>query len=272
MIRSGPAKITLPFGTPATGKDSDTTVPLPPDDPNRGEEFAERVQALLRRHVVERCIYGVDINPLAIEFARVSLWVETLDPELPFSFLDHKIKVGNSLVGCWLDRLEDYPIKAWERLGGRWVPKESERSESKVPQRAKESVNDATGDGRIKPVVREGIESKVPASSRWDSPTMKLTSESVVTLARTEFGKLHELPMSDPDERERLLAQACRRQCDARDLKNALDAWCSIWFWPTDSEPLPFIPTPFTFHEPKPDKSAVVEELATVAECLSLGA
>ena len=80
--------------------------------------FADRVKALLRRHVVERCIYGVDINPLAVELARVSLWVETLDPELPFSFLDHKIKVGNSLVGCWLDRVEDYPLKAWEREGG----------------------------------------------------------------------------------------------------------------------------------------------------------
>ena len=60
----------------------------------------------------------MDINPLAVELARVSLWVETLDPELPFSFLDHKIKVGNSLVGCWLDGVEDYPLKAWEREGG----------------------------------------------------------------------------------------------------------------------------------------------------------
>ena len=58
------------------------------------------------------------INALAVELARVSLWVETLDPDLPFSFLDHKIKVGNSLVGCWLDRVEDYPLKAWEREGG----------------------------------------------------------------------------------------------------------------------------------------------------------
>ena len=36
----------------------------------------------------------MELNPLAVEFARVSLWVETLDPELPFSFLDHKLKVG----------------------------------------------------------------------------------------------------------------------------------------------------------------------------------
>ena len=86
---------------------------------NRGcSRRLEPCPRALRRHVVERCIYGVDINPLAVELARVSLWVETLDPELPFSFLDHKIKVGNSLVGCWLDRVEDYPLKAWEREGG----------------------------------------------------------------------------------------------------------------------------------------------------------
>lgn len=116
-------RLTLPYGLPrSTTHDPRSTtqelVPFPPNDPQRGDTFTERIKALLRRHVVERCIYGVDINPLAVEFARVSLWVETLDPELPFSFLDHKIKVGNSLVGCWLDRVEDYPLKAWEREGG----------------------------------------------------------------------------------------------------------------------------------------------------------
>ncbi|MEI8197938.1 MAG: hypothetical protein WCI73_18750, partial [Phycisphaerae bacterium] len=83
------SKITLPFGRPRTSKEGEELVPFPPDDPLRGDAFAERVKALLRRHVVERCIYGVDINPLAVELARVSLWVETLDPELPFTFLDH---------------------------------------------------------------------------------------------------------------------------------------------------------------------------------------
>ena len=82
------------------------------------EDFEERLRARLRRHVVERCLYGVDLNPLAIELARMSLWIETLDPRLPFGFLDHKLKAGNSLVGCWFDRFEDYPIMAWMREGG----------------------------------------------------------------------------------------------------------------------------------------------------------
>src|ERR1039458_9956840 len=76
------------------------------------------VPAFLRPHTVERCLYGVDLDQLAIELGRLALWIETMDPRLPFGFLDHKIKVGNALVGCWFDRFQDYPLMAWERDGG----------------------------------------------------------------------------------------------------------------------------------------------------------
>lgn len=52
------------------------------------------------REVVGRCIYGVDVNPLAAELAKVSLWLETLEPGTPLAFLDAHIKVGNSLLGA----------------------------------------------------------------------------------------------------------------------------------------------------------------------------
>ena len=51
------------------------------------------------RDVVGRCIYGVDLNDLAAELAKVSLWLEALEPGKPLSFLDAKIKVGNALLG-----------------------------------------------------------------------------------------------------------------------------------------------------------------------------
>lgn len=51
------------------------------------------------RDVVGRCLYGVDINDLAAELAKVSLWLEAMEPGRPLSFLDHRIKVGNSLLG-----------------------------------------------------------------------------------------------------------------------------------------------------------------------------
>ncbi|WP_029433145.1 N-6 DNA methylase [Blastococcus sp. URHD0036] len=49
--------------------------------------------------VVARCIYGVDLNPMAADLAKVSLWLEAMTPGQPLSFLDHHIKVGNALLG-----------------------------------------------------------------------------------------------------------------------------------------------------------------------------
>ncbi|MEG3055760.1 MAG: DNA methyltransferase [Methanoculleus sp.] len=60
---------------------------------------AQEVQAA-RRDVLAHCIYGVDLNPMAVELARVSLWINALVGDKPLSFLDHHIKCGNSLVGA----------------------------------------------------------------------------------------------------------------------------------------------------------------------------
>lgn len=52
------------------------------------------------RDVIGRCLYGVDVNPMAAELCRVSLWLEALEPGKPLSFLEHHIRVGNSLLGA----------------------------------------------------------------------------------------------------------------------------------------------------------------------------
>jgi len=106
--------IALLEGEGEEGSLTDERLPARPDD----EHFESRLRARLKRYVVERCLYGVDLDPLAVELARLALWVETMDRELPFEFLDHKLKVGNSLVGTWFDRFRDYPVMAWEREGG----------------------------------------------------------------------------------------------------------------------------------------------------------
>lgn len=55
---------------------------------------------LLKRHVLKRCIYGVDLNPMAVELAKVSLWLDCFTIGAPLSFLDHHLKAGNSLIGA----------------------------------------------------------------------------------------------------------------------------------------------------------------------------
>ncbi len=55
--------------------------------------------ALLRRQIARRCVYGIDINEIAVELARLALWIHTFVPGLPLSFLNHGLLHGNSLTG-----------------------------------------------------------------------------------------------------------------------------------------------------------------------------
>ncbi len=68
-----------------------------------------------RRWVVENCIYGVDINPLAVELAKLSLWILSMAKNQPLSFLKHHLKCGNSLVGATLDDIGNYPFSTTKK-------------------------------------------------------------------------------------------------------------------------------------------------------------
>jgi len=88
----------LPFGKESEG--------------NQKEEFfsedKEKRKLQAKRLIADRCIYGVDINPMAVEMAKLSIWLETLDEGKPFSFLDHAFKCGDSLLGVTNTQLEEY--------------------------------------------------------------------------------------------------------------------------------------------------------------------
>ena len=69
-----------------------------PDEPAVPAEQQER-ELLAHRLVAERCLYGVDKNPMAVEMAKLSLWLITLGKDRPFSFVDHALRAGDSLLG-----------------------------------------------------------------------------------------------------------------------------------------------------------------------------
>ena len=97
----GQPRIT-PLGEVSKGGASEHLVPL---DPGEREVFAMRI-------VAQRCLYGVDVNPLAVEMAKLSLWLLTLAKDKPFEFLDHAIRCGDSLVGLHdLRQLRHYSLK-----------------------------------------------------------------------------------------------------------------------------------------------------------------
>ncbi|MCX8087038.1 MAG: N-6 DNA methylase [Rhodocyclaceae bacterium] len=72
------------------------------------------------REVVAHCIYGVDLNPLAVELCQTALWLETLEPGKPLGFLDHHVRHGNALIGLLDPALmaEGIPDQAYAALSG----------------------------------------------------------------------------------------------------------------------------------------------------------
>jgi hypothetical protein len=78
-------------------------------------------RAGFRRLVAERCLYGVDLNPMAVQLARLSLWLTSLAADRPLSFLDHHLAIGDSLLGCWLACLRRPPGEH-RMAGGRQLP------------------------------------------------------------------------------------------------------------------------------------------------------
>lgn len=105
--KSNPGKIlATPEGDFATGDPKERLIPADP---------AERL-AVARRYVADRCLYGVDINPMAVEMAKLSLWLITLQRDRPFTFLDHALKCGDSLLGVSsIQQIEKFSLCPGER-------------------------------------------------------------------------------------------------------------------------------------------------------------
>ncbi|CAC5339827.1 MULTISPECIES: Eco57I restriction-modification methylase domain-containing protein [Planktothrix] len=99
---ANPGKIVIaPDGQLSKSRPQESIIPI---------DATERLM-VAKRIIAERCIYGVDKNPLAVEMAKLSLWLETLQKDKPFTFLDHALKAGDSLVGVNLEQLKRWNLQ-----------------------------------------------------------------------------------------------------------------------------------------------------------------
>jgi hypothetical protein len=94
-----------PYGEPSHAQDDEAILP----------ESREERLLIARRLVVDHCIYGVDINPLAVEMAKLSLWLVTFSKDKPFTFVDHALKCGDSLLGVNLEQLKHWSLTDTDR-------------------------------------------------------------------------------------------------------------------------------------------------------------
>ena len=246
----GRTVVTIPYGRTSEGAIPEEILNAHPNDP----DFEVRVKARLKRYVVENCIYGVDINPLAVELGKLALWIETMDRELPFEFLDHKLKAGNSLVGCWFDRFQDYPLLAWKREGG-----DAAHTKGVHYQKGEwTKAIKAALTNRIKPEL-------VTEITRGEHDTTIFTrferAEHLHDRIKDTLDRLHALPIFGDGiaEREEMYRKEILENRDLEDLKRRFDAWCAIWFWPGDR--IDRAPGSKDFRTLDGDQKEVVEEL-----------
>jgi hypothetical protein len=236
----------LADGLPADDP-SQETLPLPLQHP----QFDDYLEARLRRHVVERCLYGVDNDLLAVELGRMSLWVETMDPRLPFGFLNHKLKHGNALVGCWFDRFQDYPVMAWEREGGdknherfvhhfRLTAGRGNTAGSKKGDKWTVAIKKEKDNQVLAELKKLILGKKQPAFAFVEE---QLSPAKVHDQALAVFERLHNLPVHEVEERKRVYEEEIAASPAFRELKEAFDCWCAVWFWPADLLELAPYPT-----------------------------
>ena len=226
----------------------DELIPCPPDD----ERFESRLKAVLRRHVVERCIYAVDLDPLAVELCRLSLWIETMDRTLPFGFLDHKVKCGNALIGAWFDQFRHYPVMAWKnREGG----DNNHTNGVHFEQGARTKAIKAFVKDRLKPDIELFLQGADLFQEDLLEESLAVHDDALAVLA-----DMHALPVQDAAERARIYRERLLGSPAWRSLKRAMDLWCACWFWP--AEELERTPLPSTLVDPPAETRAVAERVA----------
>jgi hypothetical protein len=230
----------------------------------RAIDDESRLRAWLKRLVVENCLYGVDLDPLAIELARLALWVETMDPTLPFSFLDHKFRCGNGLVGAWIDTFQHYPVMAWHREGGdknhtNFHHHFREKAGKKGPTKTGDVWTDALKqhlDNTIRPALRSAI-AETTGTSMFSFIAEGYTPGRIQEESLAHFADIHR-QLTDPEAQRTAYETWCHSYA-YMGMRDALDLWCALWFWPADQ--LDLAPGPREFLDPPPETKAVVRAL-----------
>ena len=160
-------------------------------------DISDADRRAFRRFVAQQCLFGVDRNPMAVQLARLSLWLCTLAPDRPLTFLDHHLVVGDSLVGASVADLSRRP------------PTNSSRSRDPRSDGARLPLFE---DEQVGPAIRDVL----PAWSRLAS-----TPDESLAVVR---------------EKERLLAKVAGPSSPLSTWKAAADLWCSFAFRNGDRE------------------------------------
>jgi methylase of polypeptide subunit release factors len=175
----------------------------PPDRPDRDPDKLNhlrnlRPSAALRRAVARRCLFGVDLNPTAVQLGRLSLWLATLAANRPLTFLDHRLRDGDSLVGASAaDLLRQPPgINAG-------------------PRRRTGALDDG--------------------ARLFDDTDLLERSLGRTAVGRVRIAEDPDDTVDAVRGKERALTALAGRGAPLARWREVADLWCAAWFWPDPS-------------------------------------
>jgi len=206
------------------------------------------------RGIIGRCIYGVDINPMAVELCKVSLWMEAIEPGKPLSFLDHHIQCGNSLLGTTPKLLADgIPNDAFKPIEG---------DDPKVCRELKARNNKE----------RSGAKQGASQQELWNRDDGIKLGNMAETFARLSAGDDDTVEAIRQKERE--YAKAVRGDKYKYSCLLA-DLWCAAFLWKKDETDLGRLcPTQYYLKEveknPHSIPKAMEVEVKRLAQCYTL--
>ena len=197
------------------------------------ERLLPEEMAAMKRLIAQRCIYGIDLNPMAVELAKVSLWLETLAVTEPLSFLDAHLRRGDALIGApdtvsgegpRLDRIPDSAFAATR-------PDSPPTWKSTLRGVRKRNASALRG------LQRDADTGQVD----WFEEALRISLEQAMTELRQLHGQIASQVLSAeaPIEMKQRLetekagayAEAIAQPINAV-LREVADLWCAVWFWP----------------------------------------
>ncbi len=177
-----------------------------------------------RREVLQHCIYGVDKNPLAVELAKISLWLRACVKDKPLNFLDNHIRCGNSLIGLGQKiEINEINPNAFEAISG----------------------NKATGiepeNKRLRSKAREIIIKEIKERYQQGKPTLItsfFTERVTADICSAKFQEIVDLPEIDSDniDQKEKMYNKLRKNEKYQQALNEANIWVSTFFWPFESE------------------------------------
>lgn len=171
-----------------------------------------------RRQVLRHCIYGVDINPLSAELAKVSLWLTAATDDQPLNFLDHHIKCGNSLVGATPELIQKgIPVEAYNPVTG----------------------DDKTICSERKRIHREYIKQKDKNRLQYSLQYKRYSTDSFV-IHEPDLAEHFKENSSEEIDQLKQEYESYRQKDEFKWKKLVADFWTAAFFWQHDNPNKPY--------------------------------